>query len=71
MARSTKSSCIGYIRNRDFRGMLRFLHRAYKVSPLLPLKMATDPGLLVRSVLALSPDLYATAKSAFRRVARR
>lgn len=71
MVRATKSSCIGYIRSRDFRGMLAFLRQAYKVSPSLPLRMATDPGLLARSVLALNPNLYATAKSAFRRVARR
>jgi hypothetical protein len=70
MVSFTKSSCIGYIRNRDFRGMLGFLHQAYKVSPSLPLKMAIDPRLLARSVLALNPELYASAKSAFRRVVR-
>lgn len=71
MVRSTKNSCIGYIRNREFRGMLGFLRAAYEVSPSLPLKMAIDPGLLARSVLALNPDLYAAAKSTFRRVIRR
>jgi hypothetical protein len=51
--------------------MLGFLRAAYEVSPSLPLKMAIDPGLLARSVLALNPDLYAAAKSTFRRVIRR
>ncbi|MBS3911139.1 MAG: glycosyltransferase family 2 protein [Hydrogenophaga sp.] len=69
--RSTKSSCIGYIRNKDFRGMFGFLRQAYKVSPALPLKMATDPGLLARSMLALNPSLYNAAKVAFRKIARR
>lgn len=71
IVRSTKSSCVGYIKYKDFRGLFGFLRQAYQVSPSLPLKMATDLGLLARAVLALNPSSYATAKSLFRRVTRR
>lgn len=68
--RSTRSSCIGYIRNRDFRGMFRFLSHAYRISPTLPLKMAINPGLLARVVLSVNQNLYNAAKRYFRKASR-
>lgn len=66
--RSTRSSCIGYLRSRDIAGMTRFLQGASRISPILPVRAALDPGLLIRAALAASPGMYAAAKSVARRL---
>lgn len=69
--KSTRGSCIGYIRNRDFSGMVKFLRHAFNVSPILPLKAAFDPSLMARAMLALNPSLYTAVKSMFRKMVHR
>lgn len=60
--RSTRGSCVGYLRNRDFRGILIFLWRAGRIDPMLSLRAACDLGLLARGILALNPSAYAAVK---------
>lgn len=65
--RSTRGSCIGYIRNRDFVGAAVFLTHAYKESKVLPLKVIFNPGVLLRALLSVSPSLYTKAKAIARK----
>jgi glycosyltransferase involved in cell wall biosynthesis len=67
--KSTRGSCIGYIRNRDFIGASVFLTYAYKESRILPFKVILNPGVLFRAVLSISPTLYTKAKSIARKLA--
>ncbi len=66
--KTTKSSCIGYLRNRDVVGIAKFLRRAAQVDPVLPLRAATDLTLIGRAILAASPSLYVRAKQLAHRV---
>lgn len=68
--KSTRSSCIGYIRNKDFRGMLGFLRQVFGISRTVPLRVALDPGLWGRAILAFNPSLYSAAKSIVRKTGR-
>lgn len=58
----TRSSSIGYLKNRDFLGWLLFLSKAWQVRPWLPLRALCDLGLWGRYLLALGPGSYASAK---------
>jgi glycosyltransferase involved in cell wall biosynthesis len=58
----TRSSSIGYLKNRDFLGWLVFLSKAWQVRPWLTLRALFDLGLWARYLLALSPGIYAQAK---------
>lgn len=66
--RSTRGSCIGYLRNRDFKGAAVFLTHAYQESPMLPLRVIFSPGVLLRACLCLSPSFYTKAKALARKV---
>ena len=66
--RSTRGSCIGYIRNRDFHGAAVFLTHAYKESWVLPLKVIFNPGVVLRALLAVSPSFYTKAKTLARKL---
>lgn len=66
--RSTRGSCIGYIRNRDFYGAAVFLTHAYKESWLLPLKVIFNPGVVLRAFLSVSPSFYIWAKALARKL---
>ena len=64
----TRGSCIGYIRNRDFIGAGVFLTHAYKESPVLPLKVIFNPGVVLRALLSISPSFYTKAKAIARKL---
>ena len=66
--RSTRGSCIGYIRNRDFIGAAVFLTYAYKESRMLPLKVIFNPGVMLRAFLSVSPSLYTKTKAIARKL---
>ncbi len=68
---STRGSCIGYIRNRDFIGAVVFLTHAFKESRVLPLKVIFNPGVVLRVLLSASPSFYAKAKAIARKIALR
>lgn len=61
--RSTCSSSIGFIRNRDYCGLAKFLTYAYKESPTLPVKVIFNPGIVIRAIIAINPSIYAKAKA--------
>jgi glycosyltransferase involved in cell wall biosynthesis len=61
--KSTRGSCIGYIRNRDFRGALIFLSYAYRENWFLPFKVILNPGIILRIFLSISPSFYLKMKS--------
>ena len=65
--RSTRGSCIAYIRNRDFHGAAIFLSHAYKESRVLPLKVIFNPGVVLRALLSVSPSFYTRAKALARK----
>ena len=64
----TRGSCIGYIRNRDFIGAGVFLTHAYKESPVLPLKVIFNPGVVLRALLSVCPSFYTKAKAIARKL---
>jgi len=66
--KSTKSSCIAYLRRSDIRGIAKFLRAAARFYPLAPVRAATDLSLIVRGVLALNPSLYLAAKQLGRKL---
>ncbi len=66
--RSACQSCIAYFRNRDFYGALVFLRHAYAENRLLPLKVVSNPGVLMRALLSLSPSLYTSVKALARKL---
>jgi glycosyltransferase involved in cell wall biosynthesis len=66
--RSTRGSCIGYIRNKDFQGAAVFLTYAYKESWILPFKVIFNPGLIIRSLLIVNPSLYTKVKTLVRKL---
>jgi glycosyltransferase involved in cell wall biosynthesis len=69
--RSTRGTCIGYIKNRDFYGAMIFLSYALKEDWLLPLKVILNPGVIIRVLLSIRPSFYTKAKALARKVSLR
>lgn len=66
--KTTKSSCIGYLRHSDLIGMSRFLRAAARFHPLLPVRAMTDPSLIGRAILGANPSIYIRVKQIVRRL---
>lgn len=64
----TKSSVAGYLINRDFRGLIAFLRAILSVDKSLPLRVSTNPGLLLRALISINPKLYHLFKTAYRKL---
>ena len=62
----TKGSAIGYLMNRDFKGLTRFLSAASKVESMLMLSVLTSPGFIFRAAICLNPRLYRAVKTFIR-----
>jgi len=62
----TRSSSIGFIKNRDISGWLNFLFKVSEINPLLSLRAIIDPGLLARLILSINPALYSGVKDKMR-----
>lgn len=71
VVRSAKSSSIGYLRNRDYRGLAVFLRTVARRDALLPVKVLGDPAMLGRAAVSVSPGLYNLTKSAMHAARRR
>ena len=69
--RSTRGSCIGYIKNRDLYGAMLFLSYAGKEDWSLPLKVIFSPGIIIRTVLSMQPSFYTKAKAIARKISLR
>jgi glycosyltransferase involved in cell wall biosynthesis len=58
----TKSSSVGFIKNKDIVGWLRFIFKIAEISPLLSIRAIFNPSLLARLILSINPGLYSGVK---------